>query len=125
MKRNIICTIIAILIVGFFGIFEVVVMSNLYKQLNVEATNLLELTIKEEITEEEAKQFQEKWKVLRERSELCLPHIDVYELNLRVAEAVACVEHKDYKSAHSQLAVVIELTEYIPHLMVPNIRHIV
>ena len=62
---------------------------------------------------------------LRETSELLLPHLDVYEINLRFAEGQAYIEQGDYDNLEAQLAVIEELLDYVPHLMKPNFKHIV
>ena len=63
--------------------------------------------------------------LFRSTSELLLPHLDVYEINLRFAEGQAYIEQGDYDNLMAQLAVIDELLEYVPHLMKPSFRHIV
>ncbi len=77
------------------------------------------------MTVEQYREFRDNWVKLRETSELLLPHIDVYEINLRFAEGQAYIEQGDYDNLMAQLTVIDELLDYVPHLMKPNIKHIV
>ncbi|MBR4420736.1 MAG: DUF4363 family protein [Clostridia bacterium] len=47
-----------------------------------------------------------------------MPHNDIKEIELWLAEACTLVEHKEYKDALSKIDVVIELTEQIPKMYV-------
>jgi len=68
--------------------------------------------------------FRNNWTKLRETSELFLPHMDVYELNLRFAESQAYVETGDFHQLKAQLSIIEELLRYVPHLMIPSPVHI-
>ncbi|MCM1043414.1 MAG: DUF4363 family protein [Corallococcus sp.] len=125
MNKNMVAALVALIIVLGCGIAEVVVLNNRYQGLEQTCDILLSACEAETLTEEQFEEFQKEWLDLRETSELLLPHIDVYELNLRVAETDSYVKAKDYKSAHAQLSIVDELLRYIPHLMIPDFKHIV
>ncbi len=125
MTKSIWAGIIALAIVISCGIAEVAVLNRRYSELYDQCQTLMTSALDESLTEDEYAQFEDKWHNLRETSELLLPHLDVYELNLRVSEAQSYVKQKDFKSAHAQLTIILELLDYIPHLMIPNFRHIV
>lgn len=76
------------------------------------------------ITVERYDLFLHNWKDLREKGELLLPHADLYEINLRITETRSYVVNKSYKDAEAQLAIVMELLEYVPHLITPDFQHI-
>lgn len=125
MTKNIWAGIIALVLVITCGVLEVVLLSRDYEKLADYCDEILSKCKNETLTVTEYNDFKEKWVALRETSELLLPHIDVYEINLRVAEGQAYVEQQDYDNLEAQLSVVAELLEYVPHLMKPNFKHIV
>jgi hypothetical protein len=125
LSKSIISGAIALILVISCGIVEVVILQNRYKYLQNEVKGLIIEVENETLTTETYQNFQQKWLKLRESSELLLPHLDVYELNLRVAETQAYVTRQEWTSAYAQLAIISELLEYIPHLMIPNIKHII
>lgn len=125
MTKNIWAAIITLVAVIGCGIVEVVFLSKAYKRLRDECGDVMGLADRGELTAARFDEFRDNWVELRETSELLLPHQDVYEINLRFAEAEAYVKQGDYKQVNAQLAVVWELLEYVPHLMSPNLRHIV
>ena len=125
MTKNIWAGLIALVLVITCGVLEVVLLSRAYDKLAADCAVILQKCDDETLTLEEYNDFRDKWVDLREKSELLLPHIDVYEINLRFAEGQAYAEQEDYKQLKAQLSVVEELLEYVPHLMKPSLRHIV
>ena len=125
MTKNIWAGIIALVLVVTCGILEVVLLSRDYERLANETEDVIVKCEQETLTVQEYNEFRDKWIKLREKSELLLPHIDVYEINLRFAEGQAYAEDKDYQQLKAQLTVVAELLDYVPHLMTPTLRHIV
>lgn len=124
MNANIVAGLVALVLVLSCGIVEVVVLSNSYEKLHAECLDVIAASDAESLSETQFDEFRERWVRLRETSELLLPHIDVYEINLRFAEAEAYVRQKDFKQVTAQLSVVEELLRYVPHLMKPTLRHI-
>lgn len=125
MTKSIWAGLIALAIVLTCGILEVVALQNSYEKLADECAVVVQKAQNQTLTSSEYDEFYDKWYELRENSELLLPHNDVYELNLRFAEGKAYAREGDYEQLLAQLAVIDELLQYIPHLMVPNIKHIV
>ncbi len=125
MTKSILAGVIALAIVLSCGIIEVVLLTNDYHEMHEKCLVVLQKAEAQTLTVDEYENFAKDWVKLRETSELLLPHNDVYELNLRFAEARSYAQQGDYKQLHAQLAVVEELLSYIPHLMMPNLRHIV
>ena len=124
MNGNIVAGLVALVIVLSCGIVEVVVLTNNYDKLHSECLDVIAASDAQTLSEAQFDEFRERWVRLREVSELLLPHIDVYEINLRFAEAQAYVKQKDFKQVTAQLSVVEELLRYVPHLMQPTFKHI-
>ncbi len=124
MTKNIWIGVVVLVIVLGCGIVEVAIMSAKYKELYDECKTVLDKCDEQSLSVEEYEQFRKKWVKLRETSEILLPHNDVYELNLRFAEAQAYVEQGDFKQVEAQLTVALELLSYVPHLMKPTFWHI-
>lgn len=125
MTKNIWAGLIALVIVLTCGILEVVVLAKEYDKLADDCNQMMELCEEQTLTLAEYNQFRDKWVDLRELSELMLPHVDVYEINLRFAEGQAYAENKDYTQLYAQLCVIQELLNYVPHLMKPIFRHVI
>ena len=125
MTKNIWAGLIALVLVIACGILEVVLLSRAYDNMRDDCHEIMKLCDDEQLTVEQYNEFRSKWVNLRETSELLLPHVDVYEINLRFAEGQAYAEQGDYDNLMAQLAVIDELLEYVPHLMKPNLKHIV
>ena len=125
MTKNIWAGLIALVLVLTCGILEVTCLSKQYEQLANECTQMMSLCQEEKLTVQEYNAFRDKWMDLRELSELMLPHVDVYELNLRFAEAQSYAENGDYTLLFAHFCVIEELLHYVPHLMKPILRHII
>ena len=123
--KNIWAGLIALALVVTCGVLEVVLLSRSYEKLAADCDAIIKKCEEETLTVEEYNDFRDRWVDLREKSELLLPHIDVYEINLRFAEGQAYAEQEDYEQLKAQLTVVEELLDYVPHLMKPTLRHIV
>ena len=124
MNKNLIFGLVALLLLIGCGVVEVLVLKDEYKQLYQEMDYLLQQCNDHSLTVETYQDFCNKWVELREKSELFLPHADVYEINLRVYETVSYVQKGTYDTAHAQLCVIKELLGYVPHLITPNFAHI-
>lgn len=125
MTKNIWAGLIALVLVITCGVLEVVLLSRAYEKMRDYCHDVMADCESETLTVEQYDEFRGKWVDLRETSELLLPHVDVYEINLRFAEGQAYIEQGDYDNLMAQLTVIDELLEYVPHLMKPNFKHIV
>ena len=123
--KNIWAGLIALALVVTCGVLEVVLLSRSYEKLAADCDAIIKKCEEETLTVEEYNDFRDRWVDLREKSELLLPHIDVYEINLRFSEGQAYAEQEDFDNLKAQLAVIEELLQYVPHLMKPSIKHIV
>ena len=125
MTKNIWAGIIALVLVVTCGVLEVVLLSKQYQNLADDCQQMMILCENQTLTVAEYNTFRDRWVKLREISELMLPHLDVYEINLRFAEGQAYIENQDYVQLYAQFCVIQELLDYVPHLMKPLLRHIV
>ena len=125
MTKNIWAGLVALVLVIACGVLEVVFLSRDYHRMRDYCHEIMDECENETLTTEQYNEFRDKWIDLRETSELLLPHLDVYEINLRFAEGQAYIEQGDYDNLMAQLTVIDELLEYVPHLMKPSFRHIV
>ena len=125
MTKHIWAGLIALVLVIACGVLEVAILSKQYQNLAEDCHQMMELCNEKAITVDDYNNFRERWVKLRETSELLLPHVDVYEINLRFAEGQAYAENNDYTQLYAQFCVIEELLDYVPHLMMPNLRHIV
>lgn len=125
MVKTIITGLLVLLLIITCGVLEVVFLTRDYDRLHEECVSLMELTEQQQLTPERFDDFRADWEKLRETSEIFLPHLDVYELNLRFAEADSYVRQQDFDALHAQLSIIEELLSYVPHLMKPSWKHIV
>lgn len=124
MTKSIVAGIVALVLVVACGVVEVVLLKNSYDDLHAECLEVMRLADKETLSLQRFETFRNNWTKLRETSELFLPHMDVYELNLRFAESQAYVETGDFHQLKAQLSIIEELLRYVPHLMIPSPVHI-
>lgn len=124
MNKNFIFGIVALLLLIACGVVEVVVLKDSYQDMYNEVDKLLQLCNSKTLDAATYDSFCNQWISLREKSELLLPHVDVYEINLRIYETASYVEKQSFDNAHAQLCVVKQLLSYVPHLITPNFEHI-
>lgn len=122
--KGFVIAMIAVLIIVAVGLVEVGVLCKGYSEINSEVLVLMFKAEHNSISPEDMDVFIEKWECLREKVELFLPHIDVFECNVRISECKGFVKVGDYVNAYVQLTVVEELTRYYSHMLRPTFSHI-
>ncbi len=122
--KSIIIPLIALALVVGFGIYEVISINKIYGGFEDKIDYMITLAENKSLTEEEYDYFCQEWLEVRAKSELFLPHNDVYEINLRVSETKAYVKERDYELCLGHLAVMKDLANYIRHLSKPDFSHI-
>ncbi|MEG1528214.1 MAG: DUF4363 family protein [Clostridia bacterium] len=125
MNKSLIIALILLVVVITGGVLEFVLVGKEYKKFEKQVEVYKQKAFDKTITNENVIDMKKQWIKLRELSELFLPHIDTYELNLRITDCTAFVELKDYKNAYNQLSIIAMLAEYIPNLAVPDIQHVI
>lgn len=124
MNKNFVIALIVLALIITAGVLEITFLGKGYLELADITNDLREAAKNETISLTEFEKFKFEWQRLRCNSEIFLPHIDVYEINFRIAELGSYIETGDYAMAHSQLAQISALLEYVPHLMVPTWQHV-
>lgn len=122
--KHIIIPIVVLAIIIGFGIFEAMCVKKIYKDFENKIDNLIESCRNETLDVDSYAVFCQEWLKVREKSELFLPHNDVYEMNLRVSEIKTYVEQEDYELCLAHLSVMKDLAKYISHLATPSIQHV-
>lgn len=125
MTKNMWIALAILVLIIAAGLIEVTVLGREYGEFHDKTEALAHKAYEGQLSSAEFSEYRQyDWKELRENSELLLPHLDVYEINLRIADAQAYLDRGDTGNAYNQIMLVYELTEYVPHLMKPIWRHI-
>ena len=125
MSRSVVTMLIALLVILVAGIFEVVYVNQEYAKVEQQCKVLLDKAKDKTLTTNEFDDFYKNWHDLREKSELFLPHVDVYEINLRISESKALLDNGDFEMVYAQLEIAHNLLQYIPNMMIPSLKHII
>ena len=125
MSRSVVTLLIALLVILVAGIFEVVYVNQEYAKVEQQCKVLLDKAKDKTLTTNEFDDFYKNWHDLREKSELFLPHVDVYEINLRISESKALLDNGDFEMVYAQLEIAHNLLQYIPNMMIPSLKHII
>ena len=114
MVRSIISMIIAALIIIAGGISERIYLDKTFSELKDTFVQLQSDIESETGTDEQAVSAQEKWLKEKEKLHVFIPHSEIKEVDLWVAECVAYVKEKDYEEAADKVYVILQLFEQIP-----------
>ena len=102
----------AILIVGSFC--ETAYINKEFSELNGVLTVLYDKIDEEVATEDDVLAVQNFWLNKKEHLHAFIPHTEIKEVDLWLAEAVTLVRDKEWADAISKIEVLIELSEQIP-----------
>ncbi len=102
----------AILIGG--AIYEQIYLKNTFNELHDSFSAINEKIIDENATADDILGLQSLWIEKKEKLHAFIPHNDIKEVDLWVAEAVYYAKDKDFTEARAKISVVIELFEQIP-----------
>lgn len=125
MNKNIVAGLVALILILVCGITEFVVVSGKYNDMTEQCKAIINKVENGENALKEYENFSQKWEELKTLSELLLPHSDIYELNLRIAEAYGYIKNDAIDDALTQLNVIKVLLEYVPDNVIPDFHHIV
>ena len=111
-------TIISILVVGLLLFVGAIYENNFVKKQFSEINQVL-VTLYDKIDENTATQddvyaVQKNWIAKKKVLHIFIPHNDIKEVDLWLAESATLVRDKEWKDAISKIEVLIELTEQIP-----------
>ena len=124
MKRTVISLFVALVLLGFFGAAEMVVMTKGFSELNGMLGEMLSEADKETIDEVKFQSVMNYWEKLRPKAECIVNHGDLSEINMRMNECMSFIHNEEYAEAYMQIKVMLFLSEYIPELIIPGITTI-
>ena len=114
MVKSFITVIVTFLILVGGAVYEQIYIGKAFSGLKEEFTEIYEKIDDESITNEEILSAQEKWIEEKHKLHAFIPHNEIKELDLWIAEAVYYVEVQNYEEAQGKVSVAIELLEQIP-----------
>ena len=124
MVKSLISVIISFLIVIFGGIFEQNFLSSSFSEMS-DVFSSLDYDLKSHTaTKSEALEAQLKWIEKKEYLHSFIPHNDIKEIDLWVAETVAYVTDGNYDEARKKTIVILELLEQTPKIYSLRIENI-
>lgn len=118
MVRSLISALIAIGILLGVAFGEQYLLRKCFGEFKENAVVVYKKIDEETAKKEDVLSLQKFWLTKKDTLHLFVPHNDIKEIELWLAEACTLVEHKEYKDALSKIDVVIELTEQIPKMYV-------
>lgn len=124
MVRSIISIIVSLTILALSGIYEQSYLKNNFNELKFTLENTYEKAKNETITDDDVIIVQNKWRRLKRSLHIFVPHNDVKELDMWIAESVSYVKQKNYGEAIDKIEVAIELTTQIPNGYLLKIENI-
>ena len=114
MVKTIISSIVVAVIVLAFALFEQWFITKNFEDFNEVLTILYEKIDGENATQEDVYAVQDNWLSKKKSLHAFIPHNDIKEIDLWLAEAVTLVRDKKWEDAISKVEVLIELSEQIP-----------
>lgn len=114
MVKSVISVIVATALIAFGAVYENLALKNTFGQM-ILCTDELTLKLEDETcTVDDILSLQTLWIRKKEGLHVYIPHAEIKELDLWIAECVSYVKFKKYDEAISKLTVVKELCEQIP-----------
>ena len=114
MVKSIISAIIGFLILIGASIVENTVIEKSFNSFN-DKLILLQQKLKDETaTKRDAEEVQSYWIEQKQILHILIPHNEIKEIDLWLAESVGLIETKTYDDALAKIEVAIELVEQIP-----------
>ncbi len=114
MVKAIISSLVAICMLWAGILYEQHVVFNTFKEFNEMTILVYQKTEKEIVTKDDVLSVQKYWIEKKQFLHVFIPHNEIKEIELWLAESSTLIEHEKYEDALSKLDVVIELTEQIP-----------
>jgi hypothetical protein len=114
--------VLAILIVG--AVAESIFISNRFDDFSNEIEILYQKIDQETAVEEDCLSVQKSWIKRKKYLHVFIPHNEIKEIELWLAESSTLIENEKYEDALSKLDVVIELTEQIPKTFLFKLENI-
>ena len=124
MVKTFISAIMVSIILSLAFIFEGLYVKNEFNALNNSFSSLYEKVQAEEAVENDVLSVQEFWITKKKTLHAFIPHNEIKEIDLWLAETVYLVKEKEWVDSLSKIEVLIELTEQVPKIFTPAIENI-
>ena len=124
MVRSIVSMAVAAVILVAGGFAENFYLNKTFDDLKEEFVELQTQLDAETCTIERVCAARDKWFKAKEKLHIIIPHAEIKEVDLWVAECVAFVKEKDYKEARTKTEVILQLFEQIPRTFSVRIENL-
>ena len=114
MVKAILSTLVAILILFTGSLYEQYYVNKTFKEFKEIVVIVYNKIEEETATKEDVLSAQKFWISKKEKLHIFIPHNDIKEIDLWLAESSTLVENNKKEDAISKIDVVIELIEQIP-----------
>ena len=123
VKSTISVIIVAILLV-IGSIFEYKTVNNSFNELEKTAKICQQKAIEETLVEDDVLVLQNKWLISKKRLHVWIPHNEIKEIELWIAECVRTTANEKYPDSAEKLEVIIELCQQVPKTFVISWQNI-
>ncbi len=124
MVKSIISVLCALALVIAGAIYENIFITNNFNELNVSLTALYEKVETQTAVEGDVYAVQKQWLNKKKNLHAFIPHAEIKEIDLWLAESVTLVGDEKWEDALSKIEVLIELTEQIPQTFKPTLGNV-
>lgn len=114
MVKSIISAVVTLALFAFASIGEQAYLKKNFCEFKEEAVILYDKIEAETATADDALALQKFWIRKKESLHIFVPHTEIKEIDLWIAESVTLIKNKKFDDALSKIDVVIELVEQIP-----------
>ena len=118
MVKTLVSMVIAVGILIGGAIFENAYIRHEFGIINTALISLYEKVEEKSATEDDVYAVQNCWLDKKKNLHVFLPHNDLKEVDLWIAESVKLIKNKKWEDALSKIEVLIELSEQIPKTFV-------
>ena len=124
MVRSVVSMLCVGLILFVGSILESHYISVHFSEFYTEVSAVYDKVEEETATENDVYALQDKWLYYKKSLHAFVPHSEIKELDLWIAEAVKLVEKEKWEDALSKLEVIKELSEQIPKNFILSVENI-
>ena len=124
MVKSIISALVTLALFVCASIGEQAYLKKNFTEFKEEAAVLYDKIENETATADDALSLQKFWIRKKESLHIFVPHSEIKEIDLWIAESVTLIKNKKYDDALSKIDVVIELVEQIPKTFCLRIENI-
>ena len=114
MVKTLISALIAVIILFGGQLYENFFVQKQFEDFNYSLHSLYEKAEEGEINKEDVLAVQNLWIAKKKKLHMFIPHTEIKEVDLWLAEAVSFAKSKNYEEVLSKIEVLIELCEQIP-----------